>query len=1031
MKYRELIQFDLSEGMLLRDYISTEPLPALAARLVPKTPEQAVLVREHLSKFAAGYGGLSERLDEFVKLFPIHPDGVAILEKVSHLKPADILRWLAGEVEKLLDATVPAGEPGLITYDCFWEFLSRQPEYQKVPEVEAVVHCSKTLAAAVNKNWPRSEGQLIAQRILHALLVHRLTTADIYNTHGLTPAELCDALGLPSPGGDPTTVWPALVTDILGELKKCAGEKAIACHPSTGQYSIHIQKFKRFVKPELILHWVNALPFVLLMFTGAIMLASRFWHFDRHLATVLHEASAAGWIFGLPLTVVVSAKAHWQHLRAMLTWGLDDVLWMTQSFRSVYNKHITPPPAGRFDTGQKINAMLVFIYFGGFSTTGLLMFFKGSILSPWYVHTALFFSALGSTGGHLYLAMLNPSTRIALAGIFHGWAPIEYIKHHHALSLPESARSHHATPGKKTLKEELHVSKAEIIILIITLLLAGVGTLAFNQAQLASVKKGFVKKFADSINPSDLSTRHRIGPLAESCTKCHSYTGQIPDANCEQCHLDIRERRAKGIGYHGTLKDDCRACHKEHPGTTNSIVPFDRDKFDHNHAAFKLEGQHAKVACDECHKKLHPPVVKDAPLTSGIYYIGLKSDQCTDCHRDPHNNQFAAACEKCHTANGWTAKALKFSHEQDASFPLTGKHATAECVKCHKPIPPGADLGSAQFKGLAHDCVSCHGDPHRKQFAVGCETCHPTTSWKKDALTFDHNKDSKYPLVAKHGEVACEKCHVPKPPPEPLASAQFRELPFGRCNDCHQDPHNGQFAQDGCTKCHPTPSGWTGKQLLFDHNRDSQFPLAGKHLKTKCLDCHKPQVKGDKLAFTKFKGLGVACDSCHKVKHPEAYGPTCVSCHTVDRWGKQKVGVDHILKHEINGEQLLEKHLTAKCSACHNPARIAVLGKPGQTQFTCVTCHTAKEDPHKGTLGADCTKCHTSIAWKGESLKFDHNTMTSYGLNQDHKNVACVKCHKDNHWKPVDTSCIGCHPKFGNNGKNGQPAPAPLKKFDK
>jgi cytochrome b subunit of formate dehydrogenase len=442
---------------------------------------------------------------------------------------------------------------------------------------------------------------------------------------------------------------------------------------------------------------VNGLPFLVLMVTSAVMLASRFWHVDREWSVFIHEVFAVAWVIGLPLTVLIHAKVHWQHLRIMLAWGRDDLLWMTQSFRSIYNKTITPPPAGRFNTGQKINALLVFVYFFGFSATGLLMFFKGSILFPWYVHTALFFSALGTVGGHLHLALLNPSTRIALAGIFNGWAPIEYIRHHHPLSLPSSARSHHERPGKKTIKEELLISKVEIIILIVTILLAGVGALAFNKAQLVSVKSSFAKKFADSINPNTLSTRHRIGPLAESCTKCHSYTGQIPDAKCEQCHVDIKDRRMKLSGYHGTFKGDCRICRREHLGTTNSIIPLFREKFTHDLANYKLEGKHTKLECDECHKKLHPPVVPDKPITAGIYFIGLKSDKCTDCHRDPHNGQFAVGCEQCHTDNGWTQKELKFSHDKDSSFQLTGKHAAVECVKCHKqmrPVPRWARGGS-------------------------------------------------------------------------------------------------------------------------------------------------------------------------------------------------------------------------------------------------------------------------------------------------------------------------------------------------
>jgi hypothetical protein len=130
--------------------------------------------------------------------------------------------------------------------------------------------------------------------------------------------------------------------------------------------------------------------------------------------------------------------------------------------------------------------------------------------------------------------------------------------------------------------------------------------------------------------------------------------------------MDIKERRVKLAGYHGTFKGDCRICHREHLGGTNSIIPAFQKKFNHDLTSYKLEGKHARLECDECHKKLHPPVATDAPITSGIYFIGLKSEKCTDCHRDLHNGQFAVTCEKCHSANVWTGKELKFSHDKDS-----------------------------------------------------------------------------------------------------------------------------------------------------------------------------------------------------------------------------------------------------------------------------------------------------------------------------------------------------------------------------
>ena len=114
MNYHELIQFDSGAEIVRQDSAAPEPTHLLAARLVQKSPEHAALVREHLSRFAKFYGGMSERMDEFVALFPIHPDSIAVLERISFVKPTDILQWLSDEVKRLLEEPIPANGPGLI-----------------------------------------------------------------------------------------------------------------------------------------------------------------------------------------------------------------------------------------------------------------------------------------------------------------------------------------------------------------------------------------------------------------------------------------------------------------------------------------------------------------------------------------------------------------------------------------------------------------------------------------------------------------------------------------------------------------------------------------------------------------------------------------------------------------------------------------------------------------------------------------------------------------------------------------------------
>jgi cytochrome b subunit of formate dehydrogenase len=980
-------------------------------RLVRKTPEQRAWVEDHLRQWTRFYNGMSERLDEFVAMFPIHYDYIEVVRKIGFTNRWETLQTLSAALKNRLDEAVPEDEPGLIAFDSYWERLRDDPVCLASPEIEVVVDTGKRVEATLEKSFAPAEHKAMARRLVRGLFVQRLTTGDIYSEIGFTTAELRDKLCVCLPGINATAeALLNMVGTVLEEIRKAVGKHSVAFVIYTDQHYLVLKRFRRFVPAEVLLHWVNAVPFLLLMMTGATMLGAHFFRVEPGLlemVKLVHKISAVTWLLALPPTVLCRFKVHWTHLRVVLRWGIEDLLWMVQSGRSLYFPKATVPASGRFNAGQKMNACLVLVYFFGFGTTGLLMLFKESILFPWYIHTSLFFAAMGSVGGHMYLAMVNPSTRIALKGIFHGWAPIEYIEHHHPLSLPSSLRAHMKPVTPKMIMEEVFVSKVEFVILAIIVIMSVAGCFVFKEAQLSAVKRNFSKSFAACIVPSSLSTKHSIGPTSESCVKCHLYAGQIPDKNCEACHANIKERRAQTIGYHGTLKGNCRDCHREHLDQLKSIIPMRPKHFDHNRAAFKLAGKHTKLECDECHKK------KRTTETPGIYYIGLKSGSCTDCHRDQHDGQFAAACTKCHTPNGWTGRELKFVHDTDTSFKLVGKHKTMDCVKCHKPATPGGALGTAVFKGLKKDCTACHEEPHRKQFTAACTTCHSPSSWKKETLAFEHNRDAKFQLVGKHTEAACEKCHIPRTPGERLGFAQFRGLKT-ECADCHKDPHRGQFDRN-CTKCHVTTVSWSIKNLRFEHNKDTKFTLSGKHASVDCIKCHKPQPHGGPLASATFKGLGSSCENCHKVNHPESYGSNCLICHTLKGWPK-KVNPDHVSKHEFSGQHLLGKHLSAKCSACHNPNRISTVGGPEKTARECYTCHKV-DDPHKQTLGTNCSKCHDTVGWKGDDLLFKHNTMTKFVMDQDHKKLACAKCHKDNQWKLADASCGSCHPKIAGGRK--------------
>ena len=81
--------------------------------------------------------------------------------------------------------------------------------------------------------------------------------------------------------------------------------------------------------------------------------------------------------------------------------------------------------------------------------------------------------------------------------------------------------------------------------------------------------------------------------------------------------------------------------------------------------------------------------------------------------------------------------------------------------------------------------------------------------------------------------------------------------------------HLGQFRDEGatdCARCHATAGQF---QLVFEHDRDSRFPLEGRHAELDCGACHRPWELEDGGTVTRYRPLGTECDTCHAVQKPE------------------------------------------------------------------------------------------------------------------------------------------------------------------
>lgn len=413
--------------------------------------------------------------------------------------------------------------------------------------------------------------------------------------------------------------------------------------------------------------------------------------------------------------------------------------------------------------------------------------------------------------------------------------------------------------------------------------------------------------------PGELASAH--AKLEAECDKCHArFDKEAQSELCLDCHTAIAADVAARSGFHGhdrsAQASSCKACHAEHKGRAAMLVHLETSHFDHHDTDVILTGQHQGQACVGCHP-------------AGRRYRDAPHD-CASCHAvdDPHGKSLGGDCAQCHSERSWSV--TSFDHAA-TEFPLTGRHAGATCAGCH---------ATRAFRGAPQRCVACHAtrDRHRGGLGEECASCHTPAAWA--GVKFDHARRTRFPLLGRHSAVACDLCHRPGTSPSALATT---------CVSCHatKDHHGGALGRD-CERCH-TPSDW--RAARFRHDRETRFPLRGRHESARCSACH-PAGKGDGSPSRD-------CVSCHRRDdvHQGREGTQCSSCHDESGWGR---GV--LFDHAATRFPLVGAHVHTACTKCHPSRQFKNVGRE------CVSCHAA-DDKHNGKSGSRCEECHSQATW--------------------------------------------------------------------
>ncbi len=232
--------------------------------------------------------------------------------------------------------------------------------------------------------------------------------------------------------------------------------------------AIRIRWIPKYTAMERFFHWGHTVTFLALAATGMIL----FFPFLRPLAQgeagqlvrLLHRAMAIA--YGtLPLIyIILEPRRALLSLKSVFKVSRYDIEWVKGMIPYyMFARHEAMAPQDRFNTGEKLNAVVIILGSVVFAITGLLMWFgkgrlpMGAFQAMVVMHDIAMVVTVCMFIVHFYLAVVHPLMWAGLVSMRFGVTSAAYAQQHHALWYygPERAREiYEAQKAAQAAKEQ-------------------------------------------------------------------------------------------------------------------------------------------------------------------------------------------------------------------------------------------------------------------------------------------------------------------------------------------------------------------------------------------------------------------------------------------------------------------------------------------------------------------------------------------------------------------------------------------------
>lgn len=199
----------------------------------------------------------------------------------------------------------------------------------------------------------------------------------------------------------------------------------------------HSPKILRFRKSERMVHWAIAIPFMICFATALILVI--FYNPDplrpyRSVFSWVHRISGIC-LIALPMLTIIKSRGdyriYWYNIKQAWIWTAEDIKWLFLMGLASISSRFTLPEQGKFNAAEKINFMTLMSTYPFYVLTGIIIWFTNGALLSWLVHFGMALIATPLLAGHIFMATINPGTRIGLSGMISGFVDRHWARHHY------------------------------------------------------------------------------------------------------------------------------------------------------------------------------------------------------------------------------------------------------------------------------------------------------------------------------------------------------------------------------------------------------------------------------------------------------------------------------------------------------------------------------------------------------------------------------------------------------------------------